>query len=48
MHSVFDKVVYLLQNLLHDVENSDIKVYANHSANLIEEWKESAEDDMWK
>jgi hypothetical protein len=62
--SVFDKVIYFLQNLPKDevkiVEelkskdyesrksNSDIKAYANHSANLIEDWKECEEDEIWK
>jgi len=58
--SVFDKVIYFLQNLSKDEvkmvksikssdeDKSDIKVYSDHSANLIEEWKESTEDDTWK
>ena len=58
--SVFDKVIYFLQNLPNDEvkivksikssneDKSDIKVYSDHSANLIEEWKESVEDDIWK
>ena len=28
--------------------DSDVKAYSNHSANLIEEWKESEEDEIWK
>ncbi len=27
---------------------SDIKAYSNHSANLIEDWKETGEDKIWK
>ncbi len=27
---------------------SDIKAYSNHSANLIEDWKEAEEDEIWK
>jgi hypothetical protein len=62
--SVFDKVIYFLQNLPEDEvkiieevkskdyesrkSNSDIKAYANHSANLIEDWKECEEDEIWK
>ncbi len=62
--SVFDKVIYFLQNLPKDevkiVEEtknkvdksskteSDIKAYSNHSANLIEDWKETDEDEIWK
>ena len=29
-------------------EKDDLLAYSNHSANLIEEWKESSEDDVWK
>jgi hypothetical protein len=31
------------------IENdSDINAFTNHSANLIEEWKDSTEDKIWK
>jgi len=64
--SVFDKVIYFLQNLPKEdiiiVENKiienfsvkeekedlEIKAFSNHSANLIEEWKDIDEDDVWK
>jgi len=62
--SVFDKVIYFLQNLPKDevkivegVKNKghkryetklDIKAYSDHSANLIEDWKETGEDEIWK
>ena len=62
--SVFDKVLYFLQNLPKDevriVENSDdlvladkkselnTKAYSNHTANLIEDWKDDEEDEIWK
>lgn len=26
----------------------ETKIFSNHSANLIEEWKDSAEDEVWK
>ncbi len=26
----------------------ETKAFSNHSANLIEEWKDSSEDDIWK
>jgi uncharacterized membrane protein YvbJ len=26
----------------------EIEAYSNHSANLIEEWKDSSEDDIWR
>ena len=28
--------------------SSDITAFSNHSANLIEEWKDIQEDDIWK
>ena len=31
-----------------DEESVDVKLFSNHSANLIDEWKDSAEDDVWK
>jgi len=64
--SVFDKIIYFLQNLpknevsivedkivnnfLADFneESSDVKSFSNHTANLIEEWKDTSEDDVWK
>ncbi len=58
--SVFDKVIYFLQNLpknevkiVENIKNSDpkemdIKAYSEHSANLIEDWKDSSEDEVWK
>ena len=33
------------KDLKNSIEN-DTKVFSNHSANLIEEWKD--EDDIWK
>ena len=29
-------------------ENSEISAFSNHSANLIDEWKENSEDEVWK
>jgi len=64
--SVFDKIIYFLQNLpknevsivedkivnnfLADFneESSDVKSFSNHTANLIEELKDTSEDDVWK
>jgi hypothetical protein len=37
-----DKKIDLVENF------SDIQAFSNHSANLIEEWKDSSEDDIWK
>lgn len=30
------------------VEPLNIQIFSNHSANLIDEWKEIGEDDIWK
>jgi hypothetical protein len=59
--SVFDKVIYFLQNLpknevkiVEDIESksnqseNEILLYSNNSANLVEDWKEEGEDDIWK
>jgi len=27
---------------------SEIRAFSNHTANLIEDWKESGEDEIWK
>jgi hypothetical protein len=27
---------------------SEIKAFSNHSANLIEDWKDTKEDEIWK
>jgi len=29
-------------------ENSEISAYSNHSASLIDEWKDQDEDEIWK
>jgi hypothetical protein len=28
-------------------ERDDIEIFSNHSANIIEEWKDSDEDQIW-
>jgi hypothetical protein len=33
---------------LENHENSEIKAFSNHSANLIDEWKDQGEDEIWK
>ncbi|MEA3360754.1 MAG: hypothetical protein U9R17_15295 [Thermodesulfobacteriota bacterium] len=30
------------------LKNIEVKAYANHSANTIDEWKDSSEDEIWK
>jgi hypothetical protein len=37
---------YSISELYED--KIEIKSFSNHSANLIEEWKDSSEDDIWK
>ncbi|NOQ29810.1 MAG: hypothetical protein GQ570_01675 [Helicobacteraceae bacterium] len=29
-------------------ENSEEQLFSNHTANLVEEWKDISEDDVWK
>ena len=29
-------------------DNEDTKLFSNHSANLIEDWKDLEEDNIWK
>ena len=29
-------------------QNSDTILYSNHTANLIDEWKDDKEDEIWK
>lgn len=55
----FEKVMYLLKSLpkkdvkiiskknTNKSKNADIKMLANHSANLIEDWKDASEDEIW-
>lgn len=54
---VFDKIFYLLNSLpKNEVEIVEVEIsdesetiaFSNHSANLIEEWKDSKEDEIWK
>jgi hypothetical protein len=33
--------------LLLNEEEHDTRVFANHSAGLIEEWQDTTEDDVW-
>lgn len=29
-------------------DDLEVQVYSNHSANLIEEWRDDSEDEVWK
>lgn len=47
--------VYIEKENINEFSIQDInddklatKAFSNHSANLIEEWKDSNEDDIWK
>ncbi len=59
--SVFDKVIYFLQNLpsdevkiIEEIKSKnieldlDLRAYSNHTANLIDDWKDEKEDEIWK
>lgn len=36
------------QVVLSDTFSNDIELFTDHSANLVEEWKDSSEDAVWK
>jgi len=44
---VEDKIISKNVNYA-DKESSDTLAFSNHSANLIEDWKNSSEDEVWK
>jgi len=44
---VEDKIISKNVNYA-DKEGSDTLAFSNHSANLIEDWKNSSEDEVWK
>ncbi len=49
--SIYDNVMFLLNNLnlnLKGMEIKEIENFSNHSANLVEEWKDLNEDTVWK
>lgn len=57
--NAYAHIMYLLQNLKTDdlkiiEDREDISqtqetlAFANHSANLIDEWKDESEDEVWK
>lgn len=33
---------------LHQVDELETKMFSNHSANLIEDWQDVSEDEVWK
>ena len=44
---VEDKIINENVNYINE-ESSDTLAFSNHSANLIEDWKNSLEDEVWK
>ncbi len=39
------RVIILLKE---NPEDSDVKSFSNHTAELIDEWKDDVEDEVWK
>jgi len=57
--SIYDHIMFLLKNLntkeLKIIEDNgstgkddEVMVYANHTANTIEDWHDESEDEIWK
>lgn len=42
-----DKTIESIDQINYD-ENSEIDAFSNHSANLVDEWKDENEDEIWK
>ncbi len=44
------KIVEEIENSTNHIiaDELDTKIFSNHSANLIEEWKDIQEDEIWK
>ena len=42
---VEDKIIKSTVNSSDD--SSDTKAFSNHTANLIEDWRDTSEDDVW-
>jgi len=42
-----DKTIESINKMNHE-ENTEINAFSNHTANLIEEWKDESEDEIWK
>lgn len=36
------------KEILRDEESRNIQAFSNHSANLVDEWREHSEDEVWK
>ncbi|MDB9744039.1 DUF2281 domain-containing protein [Fibrobacterales bacterium] len=44
---VYDFFLFIKQRYSKSDE-SELKAFSNHSANLVEEWLDDEEDDVWK
>ncbi len=40
--------LFIADSSLHKNINQELKSFSNHTVNLIEEWKDHDEDDVWK
>ena len=57
---IYEHIMFFLRNLnnkqleiIEDtstkkVDEDDIRVFSDHTANLIDDWKSEQEDDVWK
>ena len=57
---IYEHIMFFLKNLnnkqlqiIEDtvakkVDENDIRVFSDHTANLIDDWKSEQEDDVWK
>ncbi|MBU0721337.1 hypothetical protein KJ877_08340 [bacterium] len=36
------------KEILQDEENKELQAFSNHSANLVNEWKDDSEDEVWR
>ena len=42
------KIIEDIQNYTPMEDLNDTEAFSNHSANLIDDWKDSSEDEVWK
>lgn len=45
---VYDFFLYIKQRYNSKSDQSETIAFSNHSANLIEEWQDEKEDEVWK
>lgn len=46
--AVYDFFLFLKQRYSEMESEEDTVAFSNHSANLVEDWKSKAEDEVWK